>query len=137
MQIIEIKGPGFGTWTRDCILLSFEGGLSRIELMVDKDSTNSKWRVVFDNVVAYKVMQEEFSTTGILYDFPIEGGFFEVKDSSWIEELCKGSPDIIADKHHFVYFCYDEVLEVIAKDFTITEVKDEIVQEESSSAPNT
>ena len=127
MDIITIENSASGTWHRDAELLAIKSHTG-LELIVEKDSDNKKWRIVFNGIIAYKVTCEEFYV-GILDQLPIDGGFFEIKDSPWIAEYGDYRSDILSERHHFVYCCYDEAIEVIAKDFTVTEVKDGEEQE--------
>ena len=118
MRIIDIKSPASGTWHRDCELLSVKSG-GGLELLVYKEGDNTKWRIMFSGIVAYKVTSEEFSVVGVLGELPNEGGFYEIFDSPWIAEYGDYRKDILKERHHYVYCCYDEIIEVIAKDFKV------------------
>lgn len=120
MKIIELNIPVSGTWHRDSELLAIGGKLPDLELVIKKDSDSSRWHVRFTDATAYKVTSEEFSTTGFLASLPLEGGFFEAIESPWMGELSQGGSDQLAGSHHFIYCCYDEVIEIIAKDFSCT-----------------
>ncbi len=121
MKIIELNTPVSGTWHRDSELLSINGKLPDLELVIEKDSDSSIWNIRFTDSTAYKVTSEGFSTTGFLEFLPVKGVFFEVIESPWIAELSNGSGSgELTGSRHFVYCCYDEVVEIIAKDFRYT-----------------
>lgn len=120
MKIVVLNTPVSGNWHRDSDLLSLSGKLSDIELVIEKDSDASIWSIMFTDTTAYRVTSEEFSTTGLLGRLPVTGGFFEVIESPWIAELSHGGSENIEGSRHFIYCCYDEVIEIIATDFRYT-----------------
>lgn len=127
MKIVTLQNLATGTWYRDCELISIQWQRSIIDLVIYKESTNNKWRIRFHCVVMYKVISEEVAFADILGKLPHKGGFFEIFESPMFRQYYRYRKDVLNDMHHFVYCCYDEVIEVIAKDFTVTEVKDEVI----------
>lgn len=82
-------------------------------LTVLEEETEQAWKITFTSVQAFRVITEECPAP-ILENIPAAGGFFEVKDSSWIQELGKGDIPFLDQSRHFVVSCYDEVVEVVA-----------------------
>jgi len=117
MQIVKIELPSSGEDRRDCELISLsnEKGLT---IVYHKDSDNSYWMVKCEVIPAYKVLGEDFSTIGYLSEFPKDGAFFEISDSPWIKELFPDKDLHINDYKHYVFFFYDDCIEIIAKKIT-------------------
>lgn len=137
MEVKDINNQATGTWYRDAELLSLKGGrIGDLEIVVYKDSDNTKWHIVFEDFIAYKVTSEEFLTLDLLdYLDKAKGAFLEVINSPWMDQYqIEHHHSLEGSRHHYVYYCYDETIEVIAKDFTVTEVKDETMQEQSDEA---
>lgn len=122
MKIETLNIPAAGTWARDCELLclSYCQGFN---LSYHKDEDDTYWSLRCTNVVAYKVISEEFSTIGYLLQLPIEGAFFEILDSPWINDFGQEQASILDKCKHFLQF-YDETIEVIAQGFTFEQLKE-------------
>lgn len=122
MRVIKIEHPAAGTWSRDCELEVFHSDLSSLRFEYAKDSDASKWKITFLNAVSYQVTAEEFgSLIGIFYELPIEGAFYEIKNSQLIERYLAGGKPAFQLKHYLFCF-YDEFIEVIAENFRFTEI---------------
>ena len=127
MEIKQINNQATGTWYRDAELISLSDGKhTGLEIVVYKDSDNTKWRIVFRGIIVYKVTSEEFMTPDLLAYLDYAEGFLEVVNSPWIDGYQKEDPrsNLSDDRHHYVYYCYDEAIEVIAKEFTVEEIKE-------------
>ncbi|MDR3624508.1 MAG: hypothetical protein P4L16_05160 [Chlamydiales bacterium] len=122
MKIKEINIPAAGTWARDCelIRLSDYKGFS---LAYHKDEDDTYWNMKFEGIVAYKVITEEFSTTGYLINLPVEGAFFEIIDSPWIHEFGEHHDRILNKCKHYIFQFYDETLEVVAQNFVVEQLQ--------------
>jgi len=78
--------------------------------------------VYVDSGAAYTLLHADIARgAGFAYrggslieKLPHPGGFFEVLDSPWIQELGKGEVHFLGQSRHFVVCCYDEILEVVA-----------------------
>jgi hypothetical protein len=82
-------------------------------LTLVEDETEQGWLVTFTSVQAFRTTTEECAWH-ILTQLPHPGGFFEVLDSSWVQELGKGEVHFLEKSHHFIVCCYDEIVEVVA-----------------------
>ena len=123
MKIERIDTPAAGTWARDCELL-FLGSGKGFKLIYYRDEDNTYWILKSELIVSYKVTSEEFSTSGYLFNLPIDGAFFEISDSPWIREF-KRKEDRILDKcKHYVLRFYDHTVEIIAQVFTFEQLKE-------------
>lgn len=121
MKFIKMQNSGCGDWSRDCDLKQLDPLLSNFSLEYERDSDLTKWKLSFEDVAAYRMTSEEFSRTGNLAGLPIEGAFFEIDESEWINNLT-GSDNSFKLKH-YVFCFYDEVVEVAAKNAIIEELK--------------
>lgn len=115
MSLTLLNIPCAGTWKRDCELTSLEIN-TKLRLEFIKEEDQSKWKLEFDNLVAFKLTGEEFS--GQLFtDLPQEGSFYIYENSPWLKSLKRFKKDELIEKcKHFVLFFYDEVIEVAAKE---------------------
>ena len=82
-----------------------------------EEEQGKQWYLEFAPVQGWKVTAEECVAT-IVSHLPEEGALFQVQQSAWLEELYDGRP--IHKSRHFVVCCYDETLEVLAWDCSIT-----------------
>ena len=114
MKIVKIDNIAAGTWHRDCELTSLNHQLSDFQFEFEKDSDSKKWKVLFKSAVSYKVTSEEFIGVGVSAQLPSDGSFFEVKDSSWVNELTEGDKSL--KLKHFIFCFYEEIIEVLAKE---------------------
>jgi hypothetical protein len=123
MKIEKIDTPAAGTWARDCelIYLTQHKGL-RISYHRDEDDTY--WNLECALIVAYKVINEEFSLVGYLMNLPVEGAFFEIFDSPWMREFEDYHSSILDKCKHYVLRFYDETIEIIAQEFVFEQLKE-------------
>ncbi len=84
-----------------------------LSLRLTEDETEQTWLVTFTSVQAFRVTTEECAWH-ILAQLPHPGGFFEILDSPWVQELGKGEVHFLGQSRHFVVCCYDEIVEVVA-----------------------
>lgn len=120
MKIVKIDNVAAGTWHRDCELTSLVYQLSDFQFEFEKDSDSKKWKVLFKKAVSYKVTSDEFIAGGLLEKLPDDGSFFEVKDSSWVNELADGEQSL--KLKHFIFCFYEEILEVLAEEFNFNDL---------------
>lgn len=120
MKVKKVDLPGSGTFSRDCELISLtnEKGLT---LTYHKDSDDTYWKLQCEIIPAYKVIGEEFSTTGYLSGIPADGSIFEISNSPWISELFEDE-EINGNYKHYVLFFYDQCIEIIAKKFCFDKI---------------
>lgn len=86
MKVKLLDTSSAGTWSRDCELLCISD-CNGFRLSYHKDEDDTYWSLRCEGIIGYKVISEEFSTVGYLLNLPIEGAFFEILDSPWINEL--------------------------------------------------
>ena len=55
----------------------------------------------------------------------MEGAFYELINSPWHLEILKTDADFVRKTKHFVFYFYDQVIEVIAPGFTVEELTDQ------------
>ncbi|MBR9701551.1 hypothetical protein GOV13_01375 [Candidatus Pacearchaeota archaeon] len=120
MEIIKIDNIAAGNWHRDCELISLVYQLPDFQFEFKKDSDSKKWKVLFENPVAYKVTSEEFIGVGVLAKLPDDGSFFEVKDSEWVNEITDGDQSL--KLKHFIFCFYEEIVEVLAEDLNFEDL---------------
>ncbi len=108
-KILDI--PPAGTWKRDCELINFNFFPLSLEILKDSDQT--KWKIIFDGFIAFKVTSEEFTVH--LQGVPSNGSFYLIEDSPWIQDLSRLDADVLKKFHHFVLFLYDEIFEIISQ----------------------
>ena len=116
MRFINLDIPPAGTWLRDCILYAFSKD-PILSLEFTKESDETKWRIFFDDFIAFKITSHEFAIHLILLkEMPNESAFFILDESPWLKDLKKlNRPHILDACKHYVLFFYDEVVEVISQ----------------------
>lgn len=129
MKIKKIDIPAAGTWARDCELLhlSYYRGFV---MFYHKNEDDTYWRMKCSGIISYKFISKEFSTTGYLLDLPIEGAFFEIIDSPWIQEFGNDRTEILNKCKHYILKFYDETVEIIAREFVFEQIKEAPVFDE-------
>lgn len=120
MKIVKIDNVAAGTWHRDCELTSLVYQLSDFQFEFEKDSDSKKWKVLFKSAVSYKVTSEEFIGVGVLAKLPNDGSFFEVKDSTWVNEITDGDQSL--KLKHFIFCFYEEIIEVLAEELSFKDL---------------
>ncbi len=122
MKIEKLNIPAAGTWARDCELTNLiqHKGL---KINYHKDEDDSNWNIECQNIVAYKITNEEFSRNGYLKNLPVEGAFFEILDSPWISEFGEKENRILSKCKHYIFQFYDETIEIIAQNFIFTNIE--------------
>jgi hypothetical protein len=110
MKITSINIPAAGTRARDCELLSLSD-CRGFTLNYRKDEDNTFWSMRHQGIIAYKVISEEFARNGYLTKLPVNGSFFEVLDSPWIDEFGKDQAEILSKCKHYVFRFYDETID--------------------------
>jgi hypothetical protein len=123
MKIEKVDTPAAGTWARDCELL-YLSDCKGFKIRYHRDEDDTYWTLQCKGIVAYKVMGEEFSTTGYLIKLPVDGAFFEILDSPWIREFGQERSRILDKCKHYVLRFYDETIEIIAQDFVFEQLKE-------------
>lgn len=103
------------SWTRASELESLKYSADGLQLVITEETTGRHWVVDFRSVQAFRVTTEELSSS-VLDTLPTPGGFFEVEDSTWIRELGLGEVSFIEGARHYIVSCYEEVIEVVARD---------------------
>ena len=86
MKIKKIKIAAAGAWARDCELLCLAQHKG-LKINYHRDGDDTYWRLQCERIIAYQVINEEFSRDGYLINMPVEGAFFEILDSPWISEF--------------------------------------------------
>lgn len=73
------------------------------------------WILTFRDIQAIKVTAEECA--GLILDkLPEKGGFFQVINSSWAQEIKQGRLTFARTARHFIVCGYDEIVEIIGTD---------------------
>ncbi len=125
MKIKIIDIPAAGTWARDCELISLVNDKNNgFILKYHKDSDDTNWSLKCEVRPAYKVVGEEFFRVGYLRNLPVEGGFFEIVNSPWINELGEFQSRIPENCKHYVLQFYDETIEIVASKFIFEQLKE-------------
>ena len=118
MKVIRWNAPFNTEWHRenelDELVLNQTTGLS---LLISGEEKGA-WRLSFKSVAAFRVTTEE-CIGGFLLNLPIGGSAFEVLDSDWIHELNIGGVHFLDNVKHYIIFCYDDIIEIVALDVEI------------------
>lgn len=103
-------------WKRalECKEIRYASGSLRMHV---EEEQGRQWFLEFGPVQAWRVTAEE-CVASISAQLPNEGALFLVQQSDWLEELSDGRP--LVKSRHFVVCCYDEIVEVLAWDCSIT-----------------
>lgn len=119
MKFTILNIPPAGFWKRDCELINFN--MYPLSLEFIRDSDNTKWKVTFDDFLAFKVTSEEFTVH--LTSLPENGSFYLVEDSFWVNELKKINLDVAKNCNHYLFFFYDDVVEVVSKNMNFKKIE--------------
>jgi hypothetical protein len=124
MKIQELDTPAAGTWSRDCELIRFSLE-DDLQLIYYKDEDRTHWEVEIWGIISYKLTCEEFSKVGYLRKMPVEGAFYEIIDSPWLDEFKVCNRDnIINNLKHYVLQFYDETIEFLAEKLIFKQIKE-------------
>lgn len=118
MKVMHWKSEIAAPWKRALDLKEFrmiDGGL---HLEIDEESGKS-WSLDFKPVQAWKVTSEECAGN-LIARLPTEGALFQLRDSEWQKEL--GDAEPVQKSEHFVVCCYDEIVEVLAWNCSISPI---------------
>lgn len=122
MKVKAIEIPAAGISSRDCELICL-CDYKEFTVSYRKEEDNTFWLMKCEGLIAYKVISEEFSTTGYLIDMPTEGVFFEILDSPWIHDIGEHERITGGCKHYVLNF-RDEIIEVIAQKLIFDQLKE-------------
>ena len=125
MQVKKINSSAAGTWARDCELIHLTQH-KQLKINYHRDEDDTYWNIKCEEIVAYKVISEEFSTSGYLINLPTDGAFFEVLDSPWISEFGKEQSEILNKCKHCIFQFYDETVEIIAQNFIFEQLEEKL-----------
>lgn len=112
-------------WGRDAIFLSnieFDYNRNLVRLKgdlasrYDKDNCQTNYTLEFSGVYIFNMVELDLSFEVLEFDFN-ESSFLEVKDSNLVKTAKKIRK---VDLRHFVVQTYDDVFEVVCKDFTMS-----------------
>jgi len=118
MKVIPWKSEIAAPWKRALDLKdlrTIDGGL---HIEIEEESGRS-WNLDFKPVQAWRVTSEECAGN-LIARLPAEGALFLVRESGWRKEL--GDAEPVQKSEHFIVCCYDEVIEVLAWDCSVTPV---------------
>lgn len=112
--------PVQAAWSRSNDLVSLQHGESKVIIVLEEEDTGKLWQLKFGQIKAFRVTaHESFYATALSLDLPVDGGFLRSSSSAWMRELgvCKSSEGL----SHFIVRCYDEVIEVVAREVEVLE----------------
>ena len=112
MQARPWEVPIRAAWHRATELTEVRFGREGLTLRLVEEDTEQTWVMTFASVQAFKSTTEECAAS-ILSRLPEQGGFFEVLDSPWLDELGRGQASFLDEARHYVICCYDEVIEIV------------------------
>ncbi len=113
MNVQAWNVPIQATWQKSNMLVDLSYDVDGLDLIVAEEDTRQRWRVEFDDVVAFKVITDEYAKWS-MQSIPPDGGFFEITDSPWLEALGLSESENMHVPHHFVICCRREIVEVAA-----------------------
>lgn len=123
MKVQELDTPATGAWSRDCELIYF-CSYNGIKLIYYMEENKAHWEAKIYGLVAYKFICEEFSSVGYLENLPVEGAFYEIVDSPWLNEFNDFQSETINKCKHFVLQFYDATIEIIAQNLSFEPLKE-------------
>lgn len=86
--------------------------------LIEEDSEEI-WILSFDSFHAFSTTTEECASS-IKKLLPCYGGFFKADESEWLTKLGKGRVSFLDDAYHFIICCYDEIIELVASEKSIS-----------------
>ena len=111
-KITIIESLASGTSHRDANLIDAREVGDTLALIIEKESDGRKIELTFDGLSLYHSWGEEETPEWLIFGTPSTGSnFYEIE----------GEENLKTKKKHYVYFTYDEVLEIFADSFTIKE----------------
>lgn len=113
MNIIRWNVPVIANTNRANDLEELRFTQGSLTLMLIEDETEKKWSLCFKSIQAFRVTSEECASELLRY-IPVNGGFFKVIDSPWLQELGKGDIHFMRNVCHYIIFCYDNIVEVVS-----------------------
>ena len=108
-QVVAWDVPVQASWSRASELAGLTLAGSKLILELVEEHTNNKWRLTFDDLQAFRFTSEECAGR-VLSKLNAPGGFFEVRNSTWLQELKGTGGAFLTDARHFIVCCYDEVI---------------------------
>jgi hypothetical protein len=117
MQAIQWKTEISATWKRALDLRDIRLASGGLVLKIEEES-GKRWLLEFKPVQAWKVTAEECAGN-IVSRLPSEGALFTMQESDWLQQLGDARP--LQKSRHFMICCYDEVIEVLAWNCSITQ----------------
>jgi hypothetical protein len=103
------------TWKRALDLKDIRRVNGGLVVGVEEES-GKYWFLEFKAVQAWKVTSEECAGN-IISELPPEGALFMIQQSDWLRQLGDAAP--LQKSKHFVICCYDEIVEVLAWDWSV------------------
>lgn len=105
--------PIQASWQKSNTLVDLSYDIDGLDLIIAEEETRARWRVEFDDVVAFKVITDEYAKWS-MQPIPADGGFFEITESPWLTALGLTESADLEVPHHFVICCRREIIEVAA-----------------------
>ena len=122
MKIMHLNISGNSSWKRDCELTDVKF-FPNLSIEFTRESDQSKWILRFKDYIAFKLTSEEFIVHLTGKEIPTTGAFYIIENSPWVLELSKTNHPAIKTVKHYVFFFYDEIVEVISDELTCEEDK--------------
>jgi hypothetical protein len=120
-KLILWETPIQASWVRSMELRSLQYTTSMVAMVVYNDDDGKTWQIRFDSTQGLRITPFECGSK-VTRGSQGEGAMFEVVESQWIDDLGRGRVKFLDASRHFVICCYDEVVEVVAHKFDISEV---------------
>ena len=119
MDIAAWDVPINATWQNSNILIDLAYNEDGLEIVLLEEERRQRWVMHFEEILAYKVITEEWSKWST-QQIPADGGFFEILDSPWLAALGLTETPLEKTPHHFLICCQRELIEVAAWDCIFT-----------------
>lgn len=119
MRAVQWETEILATWKRalDLQNICFTNGSLLLEV---EEESGKKWLLKFEPTQAYKMTAEECAGN-IISGLPSAGAMFIIQQSGWLQRL--GTAEPLRKSQHFIICCYDEVIEVLAWNCSVTVVE--------------
>jgi hypothetical protein len=115
MRVTPWNTPIPARWKRALELKGLQRAKGGLWLALAEENGRA-WSLNFRTVQGWKIVAQD-CVSADLAAVPNDGALFLIEESPWLREL-GGSP-LLRQARHFVIFCYDEVVEVLAWECTV------------------
>ncbi len=119
MEVHLWDTPIRAPWHKANTLIDFKYAPDSLELVVHEEGTRLRWRIVFKDLAAFKLIVGE-NAQWSQQPLPADAGFFKITESPWLAALGITENNDQERAHHYVICCKRELIEIAARDTAFT-----------------